>query len=78
MGMSTVIAVARDGGDRALARAARVPAVIQVCGAPLRTSLSMPSRLIQAAVTGRPTSTRSPTLKAAGLSTVKVREPAGT
>ena len=54
------------------------PAEIQVCGWPLRTSLSMPSSAIQACVTGRPTITASPTAKPVALFNRKLRAPAAT
>jgi hypothetical protein len=54
------------------------PTDSQLCGSPLRTSVSMRMKDTHLAVTGRPTSTSSPTLKAAGLSTVKLVAPAAT
>src|SRR5262249_40736619 len=47
-----------------------VPGASQVCGWPLRTSVSIPMKCTHAAVTGRMTSTLSPTLKPLESSTV--------
>src|SRR5215469_1367382 len=54
------------------------PGEIQVCGWPLRTSVSIPMKCTQAAVTGRMTSTLSPTLKSLESSTVNEAVPDAT